>query len=59
MQDIFFSIVIPVRNREHTLDRCIKSILEQTYSYFELLLVDDHSTYGSNNKIKEDFSLYS
>lgn len=57
MQDIYFSIIIPVHNREHTLDRCIKSILEQTYSKFELLLVDDHSTDGSINKIKEYCSI--
>lgn len=39
-----FSIVVPVYNVEQYLERCIKSILDQTYSDFELLLVDDGST---------------
>lgn len=51
--EIFFSIVIPVHNRVHTLDRCIKSIQAQTYTKFELILVDDHSSDNSVNLIKE------
>ena len=38
------SIIIPVYNAETTLDRCIKSIIIQTYSNFELLLINDGST---------------
>lgn len=52
-EEIFFSIVIPVHNREHTLDRCIQSILNQTYTKFELILVDDHSTDGSVQLIEK------
>lgn len=47
MEIINFSIVIPVHNRAHTLTACIDSILNQTYSNFELILVDDHSTDNS------------
>ncbi|MBQ8851820.1 MAG: glycosyltransferase [Oscillibacter sp.] len=37
------SIIVPVYNAEAALRRCIESILHQTYSDFELLLVDDGS----------------
>lgn len=37
------SIVVPVYKVEKYLDRCVKSILKQTYSDFELILVDDGS----------------
>ena len=38
------SIIIPVYNAENTLGRCIDSILSQTFSDWELLLIDDGST---------------
>ena len=41
---MFFSISVPVYNAEKYLDRCINSILSQTFSDFELILVDDGST---------------
>lgn len=44
---MYFSIIIPVHNREKTLKMCIDSILAQTYKEFELILVDDHSTDAS------------
>lgn len=37
------SIIVPVYNVENYLDRCISSILNQTYSDFELILIDDGS----------------
>ena len=41
------SIIVPIYNTEKYLDRCIQSILSQTYTDFELLLVDDGSTDSS------------
>lgn len=38
------SIIVPVYNVENVLHYCIDSILEQTYTDFELILVDDGST---------------
>lgn len=38
------SIIVPVYNVEKYLTICIESILNQTYKYFELLLIDDGST---------------
>ncbi len=41
------SIVVPVYNAERFLEECIHSILAQTYTNIELLLVDDGSTDSS------------
>ena len=41
------SIIVPIYNTEKYLDRCIQSILAQTYTDFELLLIDDGSTDSS------------
>ena len=41
------SVIVPVYNVEKYLRRCIDSILNQTFSDFELILVDDGSTDAS------------
>lgn len=38
------SIIVPVYNASEYLDECISSIISQTYSNFELLLINDGST---------------
>ena len=37
------SVIVPVFNAEKTLERCVNSIINQTYSKFEIILVDDGS----------------
>ena len=39
-----FSIIIPVRNEEENILACLTSILNQSHSYYEIIIVDDHST---------------
>ena len=46
---IKITVIVPVYNVEKYLDRCIKSILNQTFADFELLLLDDGSTDLSGN----------
>jgi glycosyltransferase involved in cell wall biosynthesis len=41
------SVIVPVYNVKQYLPACIESVLKQTYSDWELLLVDDGSTDGS------------
>lgn len=41
------SAIIPVYNAEKYLEKCVESILNQSYQDFELILVDDGSTDGS------------
>ena len=38
------SIVVPARNEERSIERCVRSLLAQTAADFELLVVDDNST---------------
>lgn len=41
------SVIVPIYNSEDYLRECIESILEQTYSNLEIILVDDGSSDGS------------
>lgn len=41
------SIIIPIYNSERFIDRCLYSVLNQSFSDFEVILVDDGSTDSS------------
>lgn len=43
------SLIIPIFNAEKTLQRCLDSVRQQTYSNLEVILIDDGSTDGSRN----------
>lgn len=44
MNDIKISIIVPIYNVEQYLNKCIESIVNQTYINLEIILVDDGST---------------
>lgn len=47
------SVILPVYNNEHFLPRSIDSVLEQSYSNIEVILVDDGSTDNSGKICNE------
>lgn len=53
---MIISVIVPVYNTEKYLNRCIDSILVQTFTDFELLLIDDGST-DSSGKICDEYAL--
>lgn len=47
------SIVVPIYNVEEYIEKCIKSLLNQTLQDIEIILVDDRSTDNSGNIAKK------
>ncbi len=48
-----FSIVIPLYNKQNSVQRTLESVLTQSYSNFEVIIVDDGSTDESVKRVKE------
>ena len=46
-QDDLISVIVPIYNAENTLDRCITSIIGQTYQNLQIIFINDGSTDGS------------
>ena len=53
MINVTISIIVPVYNAEQNLQKCIESILNQTFQDFELILVNDGSCDGSLDICRE------
>lgn len=52
-KDYKIGIIIPNYNYEHTIKKCLNSILNQTYQNFEIIFIDDVSTDYSVRRAKE------
>ncbi|EFT3180475.1 glycosyltransferase family 2 protein, partial [Escherichia coli] len=50
---MFLTVVIPLYNKSQSIESTIKSVLNQTHTDFELIVVNDGSTDGSENVIKQ------
>ena len=49
------SVIIPVHNRREITRRCLKCLQKQTYSNFNIIVIDDGSTDGTSEMIQNDF----
>lgn len=50
---ILFSIIIPTYNRAHLISKAIQSVLDQTYTHWELVIVDDGSTDNTEEVVRK------
>ncbi len=46
------SVILPYYNNKSTIERCLESILDQTYPHFEVLAVSDGSTDGTEEIVR-------
>ena len=53
MDSPFFSVIIPVYNKDNHLNRSISSVLSQEFKNFEIIAVDDASTDNSLSELKK------
>ena len=49
----FVSIIVPARNEQDNIERCILSLLAQDYPSFEVIVVDDNSTDNTLRIVKD------
>jgi len=55
MEDKIISVILPIYNGEEFLNRCIDSIISQTYRNIELILINDGST-DNTKRICEEYA---
>lgn len=50
---LLISVIVPTFNRAHLIKDAINSVLNQAYTNFELLVIDDHSTDHTKEVVKQ------
>jgi glycosyltransferase involved in cell wall biosynthesis len=53
MENPFFTVVIPTHNRSQLLKQALQSVIDQSFSDFEILVIDDHSSDNTKQIVKE------
>lgn len=48
----YVSVIVPARNEQDNIERCLISLMEQNYPNFEIIVVDDNSTDNTVIKMK-------
>ena len=56
--DIRFSVIIPAYNAEKTITRALESVIAQSYTPFQIIVVDDASTDKTGQLVKDIFSAH-
>jgi chlorobactene glucosyltransferase len=51
-RNYFVSIIVPMRNEERNVERCIGSLMNQDYPNYEVIVIDDMSTDGTPGILK-------
>lgn len=49
----FVSVIVPARNEEQYIERCIRSLLNQDYPNYEIIVIDDNSTDNTLEILKD------
>ena len=55
---VFYSIIIPAYNAEKYIEQCIRSVLAQTCTDYEIFVIDDGSEDRTGDIIKEMAEVY-
>lgn len=50
---VYFSVIIPLYNKENHIENTIQSILNQSYTNYEIIIINDGSTDESESKVLE------
>ena len=63
-QNLLFNIIVPLFNAEQYIEKCLKSILKQSYKRFQVQVVDDCSSDSSYEiassicEVNKDFKIF-
>ena len=53
----FFSVIVPTYNRAEFFKIAIDSVLNQTFTNFELIIIDDGSTDGTKKMLEVEYGV--